>query len=216
MNLKYVPIHEEVRCSDGAVGHSAYIVGNPVSAKVSHFVVKTKDKSKEYILVPVDLIVVDSDSREILLKCSSDEFFQLEPFFRERFVDYDTYGDAAATGIPEAYAANTLLLPYTTPAAPTGPFPEKQIPPNELAVHRGAKVKATDGEVGRVAEFVINADNHDIIYLVMRKGEFLEKDVFIPLSDVDRAEENVVYLKLDKAAVKALPDVPVKLLGWRP
>ena len=213
MNLKYMPIHEEVRCSDGVVGHSAYIVGNPVSDKVSHFVVKTKDKSKEYILVPVDLIVVDSGSREILLKCSSDEFFQLEPFFRDRFVDYDTYGDAAATA--EVHAANTLLFPYTTPAALTGPFPEKQIPPNELAIHRGAKVKATDGEVGRVSEFVINADNHDIIYLVMRKGEFLEKDVFIPVSDIDRAEENVVYLKLDKTAVKALPDVPVKLLGWR-
>ena len=215
MKLEHVPIYEEVRCSDGAVGHSVYIVGNPVSNKVSHFVVKTKDKSKEYILVPVELIL-DSDSKGILLTCSSDEFFLLELFFKERFVDYDYDDDADVTSIATVRVTNTLLFPYTTPASPTGPFPEKQIPPNEMAVHRGAKVMATDGEVGRVAEFVLNAENHNIIYLVMRKGEFLEKDVYIPVADIERGEEDVVYLKLAKAAVKALPSVPVKLLGWRP
>jgi hypothetical protein len=50
----------------------------------------------------------------------------------------------------------------------------------------------------------------------LRKGEFLEKDVYISVSDIERIEENVVYLNLDKASVKALPSVPVKLLGWRP
>jgi uncharacterized protein YrrD len=98
----------------------------------------------------------------------------------------------------------------------THPYPEKQIPPNELAVHRGDKVNATDGEVGRVAEFILNADNHHVIYLILRKGEFLEKDVHISVSDIERIEENVVYLNLDKASVKALPSVPVKLLGWSP
>jgi sporulation protein YlmC with PRC-barrel domain/protein tyrosine phosphatase (PTP) superfamily phosphohydrolase (DUF442 family) len=211
---EHISIHAEVRCSDGVVGHSVYIVGNPVSDEVTHIVVKTKDKAKEYMLVPLDLIS-DSDSQGISLKCSRAEFFQLEPFFRERFVEYDYADDAGPTGIPETHAANTLLLPYAVPASQTQPYPEKQIPPNELAVHRGAKVMATDGEVGRVSELVLNAQNHQVIYLVMRKGHLYEKDVTIPVSDVERAEEDVVYLKLDKAAVKALPSVSVKLLGWK-
>jgi uncharacterized protein YrrD len=215
MKLEHIPIHAEVSCSDVAVGHSSYIVLNPLSREVTHFVVKTKHKSKKYILVPVDLIT-DSDSKGIVLKCDSDEFYQLEPFFRERFVDYDYYGNAEVLTIPEEHLTNTLMLSYTTPAAQVGPYPEKQIPPNELAVHRGDKVNATDGEVGRVAEFILNADNHHVIYLILRKGEFLEKDVYISVSDIERIEENVVYLNLDKASVKALPSVPVKLLGWRP
>jgi hypothetical protein len=35
----------------------------------------------------------------------------------------------------------------------------QQIPPGELAVHRGTRVEAKDGYVGKVDEFVVNPKN---------------------------------------------------------
>jgi hypothetical protein len=37
-----------------------------------------------------------------------------------------------------------------------------------------------------------------------------EKDVTIPVSEIDRIEETVIHLKLDKQSVKALPAIPIR------
>ena len=45
-------------------------------------------------------------------------------------------------------------------------------------------------------------------HLVLREGHLWgKKDVTIPLDQIDRIEEDVVHLKLDKAAVEHLPSV---------
>ena len=47
-------------------------------------------------------------------------------------------------------------------------------------------------------------------HLVMREGHLWgKKDVVIPVSEVDRIEEDTVYLKLSKDEVQALPAIPV-------
>jgi hypothetical protein len=40
--------------------------------------------------------------------------------------------------------------------------------------------------------------------------------VTIPISEIDRFEEDTVYLKLDKDQVEALPTVPVRRRHSRP
>jgi hypothetical protein len=45
----------------------------------------------------------------------------------------------------------------------------------------------------------------------MREGHLWgQRDVTIPISKIDRMEENTVYLKLDKESVEALPTIPVR------
>jgi hypothetical protein len=47
--------------------------------------------------------------------------------------------------------------------------------------------------------------------LLLREGYLGgKKDVAVPVSAVDFCDADTVHLKLDKAAVKALPSVPVK------
>jgi sporulation protein YlmC with PRC-barrel domain len=78
-------------------------------------------------------------------------------------------------------------------------------------VRRGARVEATDGHVGRVDEFLIDPESEHITHLVMREGHLWgQRDVTIPISKVDRMEEDTVYLKLDKGSVEALPTIPVR------
>ena len=45
----------------------------------------------------------------------------------------------------------------------------------------------------------------------MREDHFWgAKDVTIPVSEIDKIGDEVVYLKLDKKAIESLPTVPVR------
>ena len=62
--------------------------------------------------------------------------------------------------------------------------------------------------MGQVQEFVIDPKTDRVTHLVLREGHLWgKKDVTIPLDQIERIEEDVVYLKLDKAAVEHLPSV---------
>ena len=87
----------------------------------------------------------------------------------------------------------------------------ERIPQNELAIHRGAQVFATDGEVGRVDEFLIDPDSSAITHLILREGHLWNREeVTIPVSQIEHIEEDEVYLKLDKCAIEALPSIPLR------
>jgi sporulation protein YlmC with PRC-barrel domain len=72
-------------------------------------------------------------------------------------------------------------------------------------------VKASDGEIGKLDELVLDPKSGDITHLQMREGHLWgKKDVAIPMADVEFIESETIYLKIDKEAVKALPAVKVK------
>ena len=53
-------------------------------------------------------------------------------------------------------------------------------------------------------------DGH-ITHLVLREGHFWDKkDVTIPVSEIDRLDEDEVFLKLDRRAIEKLPAIPVR------
>jgi sporulation protein YlmC with PRC-barrel domain len=91
----------------------------------------------------------------------------------------------------------------------------ESIPRGELGIRRGARVRTTDGKVGRMDEFVVEPASGGITHLVMRDGPLWEQEeVTIPVSAIERIETNTVLLELDKEGVKALPSVPVQR-WWR-
>jgi len=61
-----------------------------------------------------------------------------------------------------------------------------------------------------VDEFLINPINDTISHLVLREGHLWgQKNITIPLSQIDRIDENTVWLKLDKQSIEALPAIPI-------
>jgi sporulation protein YlmC with PRC-barrel domain len=106
-----------------------------------------------------------------------------------------------------------VVSPWTIAVNRRVQFEEKRkaIPPGELAVRRGARVRATDGRMGRVDEFVIVPESGHITHMILREGHLWgDKEVTIPVSDIAEIEEGVVHLKLNKAQVEALPAIKVK------
>jgi hypothetical protein len=170
---------------------------------VSHVVVQEQWPSRTERVVPVDW--VGTTTRDIIvLKEMRDQFSQLDPFVQTEFVYTDVPHFATDPKL-------TMIWPYAVSAKRVVDEQLRQVPPGELAVRRGARVVASDGRCGRVDEFVVNPDSGHITHLVLREGHLWgQRDITIPIGEIDRIEEGRVYLKLDKEGIAALPSVPVR------
>jgi uncharacterized membrane protein/sporulation protein YlmC with PRC-barrel domain len=103
------------------------------------------------------------------------------------------------------------MSPYAVPERGVVSVEEERIPVGELAVRRGTRVAATDGQVGKVGELLVDPTSEHITHLVLLEGHLWgKKEITLPVSAIDRLEDDTVYLKLDKRAVELLPAIPVK------
>ena len=207
-----IPINANVVCRDGAVGKSSHIIVDLVTEQVSHFVVKTDHDSKQFV-VPLDKIR-DSDRTVILLDCHKEDVYQLPLFNESFFKGYDAYDSAPPLPSPGVAASYTLYQPYREAESGTHSA-TRESSWARLAVNKGASVYATDGEVGKIDELVIDPETHRVTHLVLRQHFLLNKwIVTIPVLDIERADKDSVFLNIDKAAIEALPAVALKKFPW--
>jgi uncharacterized protein YrrD len=198
-----IPVYADVQCADGPCGRSTYVIINPTTQQVTHVVIEERGFLHTERLVPLEL-VIESTPDLIRLHCTKDELATLETFIETEYVQ----GDLADFD----YAADEYLMwPYVIPESMMVPLDHERVPPGELAVRRGARVEATDGRVGRVDEFLVDPTSEHITHLVLREGHLWgQRDVTIPVSQIERIEEGAVYLKLDRKRIGALPTIPVR------
>jgi sporulation protein YlmC with PRC-barrel domain len=194
-----VPLNVNVYCVDGLCGQSKEVVLDRKTEEVSHLVVKEKDAPRAELLVPVEL-VTETTPRLIRLRCAKEELAEMQPLLRVEVVREE---------IPH-YLPDPYLMPMEVPETKWVTVSRESIPPGEVAVRQGARVEATDGLVGRLDEFLVDPVTEQVTHLVMREGHLWgQRDVTIPVSEIDRLEENTIYLRLDKAKVGALPSVRI-------
>jgi sporulation protein YlmC with PRC-barrel domain len=195
-----IPINATVNCSNGPCGRSTYVILKPTTEKITHLVVNNELYPATEFLIPIEH-VVESTPESIQLDCTSVEVSKMPVFIQVEFIPSNLTGFSAS---------HYMMWPYYAPEIDYIRVEKEHIPANELAIRRGANVEATDGHVGRVDEFLINPDTDHITYLVLREGHLWgQKDVTIPVGQIDHYKDNAVYLKLDKHAIEALPTIPV-------
>jgi sporulation protein YlmC with PRC-barrel domain len=202
-----IPIHAEVRCTDESCGTSDCIILNPITDQITHFVVQSKSFPYDKRVVPVERIQ-ETTYDMIQLNCDLIEFVMMPKFIQSEFIIPDPYGHIEE--IPP-----TMLWPYAMVMG-TRTIEHERIPPNELAIHRGSQVMASDGRVGQVDEFLVEPESGHITHLVLREGHLWgKKDVSIPVSQIDHIESDSVFLKISKSDVEALPTLPIQRSRWR-
>ena len=195
------PLDVEVHCSDGHCGRSTHIILNPVTEKVTHLVVQEKSSAIER-LVSV-MLVANTAAEVILLNCTKEEFAKLESFNQPDFIYTDIPQHATDPNL-------TLLWPFVVPVKRIVDDKIRRIPPRELAVRRGARVRATDGWVGKVDEFIVGPVSGNITHLCLRESHpWKGRDICIPVSLIERIEEKAVYLNVDKNTIADMPSVTV-------
>jgi sporulation protein YlmC with PRC-barrel domain len=205
-----IPLNAQVECTDGICGRSAFVLINPVLDEVTHLVVREDSSSKEYI-VPVD-VVSETISDTIILNCTKADLVMMNPFVKTEFIEENVPPSAYNYGGLMYPAGTYYYMPFVSSEMTVKvPVEHRQIPPGELAVRRGTNVEATDGNVGKVDEFVVNPENGHITHLVMREGHLWgQKDVIIPLSAMGDIIKDTVYLKIDKHQIESLPTFPLQ------
>jgi sporulation protein YlmC with PRC-barrel domain len=198
-----LPTEAEVQCSDGIVGLSTYIIGNPIDHQLMYLVVQCNLPPFREYLVPIEH-VEETTPNLIKLKCTQEEFQQMELFKYDEFIP---------TKMP-----SHLSWPYCVPI-PGSVLEEsafihvehRNIPWDEQAVRRGAGVEATDGFIGQVDELLINPNNMQVTHLVLREWHILkQREITIPVSQIDHVDEDTIYLKLDRRSVEELPTTPIQ------
>ena len=194
-----IPLNVQVHCEDGLCGHSMEVVLDPKTDKITHLVVKEAHTPHTARLVPISL-VRDTTPHLILLGCNREKLAELEPFVA-----------VAAQREEIPHYVGDLGIPVSVPETWWMTRKHKAIPWGELDVGRHARIEALDGHVGYLDEFLLEPETEHITHLVMREGHLWgEKDVTIPVSEIDRIEEKVIRLKLDKKGVEALPAIPIR------
>jgi sporulation protein YlmC with PRC-barrel domain len=192
-----LPLNAKVYCVDGLCGQSKELVLDRNTEEVTHLVVKGNHLPHTELLVPIYL-VEETTPHVIRLRCAKDELSELQPFVGVEVIEQKT-----AHYVPSPY-----LMPTEIPETKWVTVRREAIPPGEVAVRQGARVEATDGRVGRLDEFLVDPVTEQVTHLVLREGHLWgQRDVTIPVSEIDRLEENTVYLKLDKSQVGALRSI---------
>ena len=208
-----VPLNVDVSCADGPGGRSTTIILNPITSEVTHVVVK---RGRDEFMVPLDL-VTESTPVHIQLRCTVDELQKQDLFIKMQFMGAESRSPEFELGM-DAAGSDANWWPYTQ-------FDDQyvdvydrveQIPHHELAVHKGAKVRATDGHIGQVDAFIVNPTNNHISHLLLKeKHLFGRREVTVSIGEIDRIEQDTVFLKLDKKSVHSLPDVPTSRRYWK-
>lgn len=201
-----IPIHADVYCDNVECGRVARVVLEPKTQQVTHIVVQEKGLIGGEYLIPLNEIV-DSSPHRINLRMSKNELVEMEPFIETDFIEADglpVNGELYDT-IPEMYSGYALW-PYAPIDEPNLLVKHEMTPPGEVTMTSGSQVIARDGTVGRLDEFLTDPISNKITHLILRKGHFWgEKDVTIPVEQIDRIESDSIYLKLNKAQLAELP-----------
>ena len=198
-----IPLDVQVHCTDGRCGRSTHVILNPTTEQVTHIVVRERRPSRVERMVPIEWVET-SAAEIIVLSHTKEDLVHLDIFNPTDFI---------YTEIPH-YATDpklTAIWPYVVPVKRIIDEKIKRIPPSELAVGRGARVRATDGRVGRGDEFVMGPNSGNITHLCLREGHLWgQREICIPVLCIDRIEENIIHLNVDKETFEAMPAVQVR------
>jgi sporulation protein YlmC with PRC-barrel domain len=178
-------------CVDGPGGKVSRVIIDPATETVTHLVIEPKHRLGVGRLVPLDLVDTAA-AGDIRLRCTVEEFGELEPAQETELVDDLTGG---------------LGLGVDTAMGVTAPVPvilEDVVPLGEADVDRGEPVHCLDGEIGRVEGFLVDPGDHRVTHVLLQEGHLWgRKKVSIPVRAVTGVE-NGIQLSLTKKQVEDL------------
>jgi uncharacterized membrane protein len=208
-----IVLNVPVECQDGPCGQSVTLIVDPATLQVTHLVVEEGTKPHAQRLVAASR-VIESTPTGIRLNCTTEEVGQMQQFLVTEYRQVE---------VPR-YVGPDMGAPYYYPDIETLPFEREMVPFGQLAVHAGAPVQASDGQVGTLSELLTDPETGAISHLVLKEGHIWgDRKVVLPVSMVESATEGAVQLKAGKQAIASMLAIPAKqqygianidLLAW--
>ncbi len=205
-------LNANVYSLDGHYGRLTHTILHPQTKIITHIAVKEYHQ-KTYPLVPIEHIetcVPDC----VVLSCTPEELGEMPPFIKKTFIELDRKRlvfEQRAEALLE-YDVPYIAFPFVFPKSGyVEEKNEKAIPYGELAVRRGAKVRANnDKVVGTVDEFLVADGDDQISHIIMREDHLWDhQEVTIPVSAIKRIDDDMIHLLINPDEIEALPHIPV-------
>ena len=195
------------------VGKINRFVLNPVSNKVTHFVVEKGLLFPEDKVIPLDWVTGSGEDRVTLSKGAA-AVEDLPPFEETNYVQLDDTERQRFAAVPYTYAptyywyppygAPTYLYPGTMPDVATET--ERNIPENTVALREGSGVFDTDGDhIGDVERVMVDPNTKRATHFVISQGLLLKERKLVPLEWVRSVMENRVLLAVGSKLIDRLP-----------
>ena len=207
-----IPVGAKVICADEKEGKSTAVVVDPVTKAVTHVAVVEKSMLHgEERLVPIDR--VEKTSRDTIhLNCSMEEVLEMPAFTSTRYLEIDN-GEAGYASSSPYMSMHGNMMYDVQPQYVT--VQDRLVPEGMAAVQRGMLVEALDGPVGEVGELLIDAETRQVTHFLLMKGHLWgKKEIAIAVSEIERGDEDTIYLKVDRAAIEKLPSLPLNR-SWK-
>lgn len=192
---------------DGDAGKVDAVIVDPVARRVTHLVLND-ERAAPRRLVPITLVTdVAPDAVEV--DVSRAELEDLPLFDEPAYKIPDGPGQFGELELDPGFY---FLEPYATPVDGWLLAEHQRIPPEEVAIRRGAEVVATDdSSVGHVDEFLVDPADGNVTHVVVRSGHLFNKaDIVVPVGQALRFGDDRVQLGLSVDEVAALPKIEVK------
>lgn len=204
-------IGSAANCTDGVCGEVSRVVVDPVARAVTHLVVEPEGRQGLGRLVPLGL--VEATDGEIRLRCTVAEFEALDPAEETQFVPgtrgYASYGPEQVLSWPYSRLGGGAGVAGDTVSGVSETVTYDSVPVGEVAVRRGERVHATDGDIGQVEGLVIDPRSHRVTHVLLQEGHLWgRKEVAIPISAVTGVDAGI-RLSITKHEVQDLPPVDI-------
>ena len=205
-------IGSAVTCSDGPCGEVRRVVVDALARSLTHLVVEPKHRSGLGRLVPLDLVESDTEAEGVRLRCTLAEFDALpgaeETDFLPGGSGYEAYEAHEAYYWPY-FGLEVGADPELANAS--GVVTRDRLPPGEVGVRRGARVHATDGEIGKVEGLVVQPAGGHVTHVLLQEGHVWgRKQVAIPIDAVTKIDEDV-WVAMAKEEIEELPPVSLSM-----
>ena len=219
-------LEAEVRCADGDCGKLRTLVISRGNDAVTHLVVESAHREGPSKIVPLSLVdasLVNTGGAgtakdEVRLRCTTAEFERLDSAEATYFPGDEDYENTVGSWEPDNlwpyYASASGMVPGT-PGTPGGlgkipePVTVDAVPdelPGEDEVFRGDHVHATDGDIGHVLGFVVEAGSGRVTSILLREGHLLgRRTVLIPRSAVAEVGADGFRLNITREQLRHLP-----------
>jgi sporulation protein YlmC with PRC-barrel domain len=209
-------IGTEASASDGPVGRLTRVIVDPTVEEVTHLVIEPERRPDLGRLVPLDLVDVNAGAGEIRLRCTREEFENLDPAEETQIIPatrpYEGYGPGQIGFMPYYGLGGGAIVPGVSlddGALAPQLVPTDSVPLGEVEIRRGQPVHATDGDIGHVQGLVIDSASRHVTHVLLQEGHLWgRKEVAIPISAVDTTVDGT-QLKIAKQDVEDLPPVDI-------
>jgi len=185
-----------VHATDALVGRIEHVVVDPSHGRATFIVVREDALPNTLRLVP-EKYVASADDKGVRLSIDAAKLAGLREYVTTEYYSPSFFLSLAAREhckLPLAPSSWTVERPAT--------------PQGSVALTGHETVQATDGKVGRLDGVLTEAHTGRVVTLLLRQGHLWgAREVAIPAGLVAAYEDGVVRLRVDTAAVAALPAV---------